>query len=174
MVYDISERLKQYTEKPEHEEHLFHFGMYVSLTSLAGTIIYLFSNTAIWITPLNMSVASFLILLMGMYKRKDKRAFLLFYIHGTQKKEIGKNLIFGIIFLLTGFAIFKLFKWLNFSHKINYSINILTVFKSLFYFLLEFLFIMSTMLFLTIAMSFILKPIALLIVKRVMDIRKDV
>ena len=33
---------------------------------------------------------------------------------------------------------------------------------------------MWTMFFLTIAMGLILKPIALLIVKRVMDVRKDV
>ncbi|MBN6837000.1 hypothetical protein [Staphylococcus epidermidis] len=172
MVYDISERLKKYAESHDQKENLFHFGMYVALTSLAGTIIYMFSSTAIWITPLNMSVASFLILLMGMYKRKDKRAFLLFYMYGTQKKEISKSLIFGIIFLLVGFAIFKLLKWFNFSHKVNYSI--LALFKSSFHFLLEFLFTMSTMFFLTIAISLILKPIALLIVKRVMDVRKDV
>ena len=71
MIYDISERLKKYTESHDQKENLFHFGMYVALTSLAGTIIYMFSSTAIWITPLNMSVASFLILLMGMYKRKE-------------------------------------------------------------------------------------------------------
>ena len=172
MISDISERLKKYTESHDQKENLFHFGMYVALTSLAGTIIYMFSSTAIWITPLNMSVASFLILLMGMYKRKDKRAFLLFYMYGTQKKEIIKSLTCGIISLLVGFATFNLLKWFNLSYKINY--NILSIFKNSFHFLLEFLFTMWTMFFLTIAMGLILKPIALLIVKRVMDVRKDV
>ncbi len=31
MTYDISERLKQYAETPEHQEYLFHFGIYMSL-----------------------------------------------------------------------------------------------------------------------------------------------
>lgn len=39
MIYDISERLKKYTESHDQKENLFHFGMYVALTSLAGTII---------------------------------------------------------------------------------------------------------------------------------------
>jgi len=38
MIYDISERLKKYTESHDQKENLFHFGMYVALTSLAGTI----------------------------------------------------------------------------------------------------------------------------------------
>lgn len=87
MTYNISDRLDKYTQTSEYKEHEFHFGIYIALTSLAGTIIFIFSNTAIWITPLNMAVASFLILLTGIYKKKIKEHFYFFILTVLKKKK---------------------------------------------------------------------------------------
>ena len=176
MAYNISDRLNKYTQTSEYKEHTFHFGMYLALTSLAGTITFIFSNTAIWITPLNMAVASFLILLTGIYKKKDKRAFLLFYTHGTQKKEIIKSLTFGIILILFVHLTYNFSNlannWLknNFVNNDNCIKYALSSFTSFF---LYFFTVFITLITLTMAISFFVKPIALIIVKKVMEFRKD-
>lgn len=175
MTYNISDRLDKYTQTSEYKEHEFHFGIYIALTSLAGTIIFIFSNTAIWITPLNMAVASFLILLTGIYKKKDKRTFLLFYTHGTQKKEIVKNLLFGIILLSFELLITKIYYILNifiqkhFKSDDNVFLWVITTLSS---FILYFIFTFFTLIALTMAISFFVKPIALIIVKKTMEYRK--
>lgn len=175
MTYNVSDRLNKYTQTSEYKEHTFHFGMYLALTSLAGTITFIFSNTAIWITPLNMAVASFLIFLTGIYKKEDKRTFVLFYTHGTQKKEIIKSLIFGTILILLVNKTYKFTyianNWLQNNIINNYNIitHLISSFMSS---VMHFFIVFLTLLTLTMGISFFVKPIALFIVKQVMKYRK--
>lgn len=122
-----------------------------------------------------MAVASFLILLTGIYKKKDKRTFLLFYTHGTQKKEIVKNLLLGVILLSSELLITKIYHILNifiqkhFKSDYNVFLWVITTLSS---FILYFIFTFLTLIALTMAISFFVKPIALIIVKKTMKYRK--
>ncbi|OAO00241.1 hypothetical protein A3836_10015 [Staphylococcus hominis] len=173
MAYDISNRIDKYTQSNEYKENTFHFGIYLVLTSLAGTIVFMFSNTAIWVTPLNMAVASFLILLIGTYKKKDKRDFLVFYLHGTQRLEIIKSIIFGVILFILELSLDKITYSAVQFFRVHLTSGNLRFFNEILLFIMNFFLTFLTLMTLTAAINFFVKPVALLIVKQVMKHRKD-